>query len=300
MLAIIIPYYKFTFFEATLESLANQTDKRFKVYIGDDASRECPSQLLEECKDKFDFIYYRFENNLGGESLTKQWKRCIDLSKNEDWIMILGDDDVVGENVVEAFYDNLPEIKRIGTNVVKYASQTNDISKNIFSKIHYHSKLEDAAAFYYNRFKGQVRSSLSEHVFKREVYLKHGFKNYPLAWHSDDYAWLAFAEEKPMYCINEAVVTIKISSGSITGNNQNLVRKNVAEALFFTDLIQTQIHLFLKTQRLELLYQAEVSLKKNNKLSYSQWVILAKGYVCNFSLIPIAKFIRRIVMQSIK
>lgn len=38
MLAIIIPYYKFTFFEATLQSLANQTDQRFKVYIGDDAS----------------------------------------------------------------------------------------------------------------------------------------------------------------------------------------------------------------------------------------------------------------------
>jgi hypothetical protein len=29
---LIIPYYKFTFFK-TLQSLANQTDKRFKVYI---------------------------------------------------------------------------------------------------------------------------------------------------------------------------------------------------------------------------------------------------------------------------
>lgn len=38
MLAIVIPYYKITFFEDTLESLAHQTDKRFKVYIGDDAS----------------------------------------------------------------------------------------------------------------------------------------------------------------------------------------------------------------------------------------------------------------------
>lgn len=300
MLAIIIPYYKFTFFEATLESLANQTDKRFKVYIGDDASRECPSQLLEECKKKFDFVYHRFDNNLGSTSLTKQWERCIDLSKNEDWIMILGDDDVVEKNVVEAFYDNLEEIKSVGSNVVKFASQTNDISKNIFSKIHQHSKLEDAAAFYYKRFKGQVRSSLSEHVFKREVYLKHGFKNYPLAWHSDDYAWLAFAEGKPIYCINEACVKITISSGSITGNRQNLVRKNLAEALFFTDLIQDQIHLFSKTQRLELLYQSEVSLKKNNKLSYSQWVMLAKGYVYNFSFISIAKFIRRIIMQIFK
>ena len=33
MLAIVIPYFKLTFFEETLQSLANQTDQRFKVYI---------------------------------------------------------------------------------------------------------------------------------------------------------------------------------------------------------------------------------------------------------------------------
>ena len=38
MLSIIIPYYKLTFFEATLQSLACQSAKRFKVHIGDDAS----------------------------------------------------------------------------------------------------------------------------------------------------------------------------------------------------------------------------------------------------------------------
>ena len=43
MLAIIIPYFKLLFFEETLQSLAIQTDKRFKVYIGDDASPEDPS-----------------------------------------------------------------------------------------------------------------------------------------------------------------------------------------------------------------------------------------------------------------
>ena len=47
MLAIVIPYFKLTFFEETLQSLANQTDQRFKVYIGDDASLENPSDLLE-------------------------------------------------------------------------------------------------------------------------------------------------------------------------------------------------------------------------------------------------------------
>ena len=48
MLVIIIPFYKLTFFEATLQSLASQTDMRFKVYIGDDASPEDCRRLLQQ------------------------------------------------------------------------------------------------------------------------------------------------------------------------------------------------------------------------------------------------------------
>ena len=73
MLAIIIPYYKHTFFEETLQSLVSQTNKSFKVYIGDDASPENPGILLEKYQGKFDFVYYRFEENLGEKSLTQQW-----------------------------------------------------------------------------------------------------------------------------------------------------------------------------------------------------------------------------------
>ena len=66
MLAIIIPFYKLTYFEETLQSLANQTDKRFKVYIGDDSSPENPLDLLGKFKEKFDFVYYKFDKNVGG------------------------------------------------------------------------------------------------------------------------------------------------------------------------------------------------------------------------------------------
>jgi glycosyltransferase involved in cell wall biosynthesis len=52
MLAIIIPYYKLTFFDATLESLANQNDNRFTVYIGDDNSTESPLAVLGNYEHK--------------------------------------------------------------------------------------------------------------------------------------------------------------------------------------------------------------------------------------------------------
>ena len=71
MLAIVIPYYKRTFFEETLQCLVNHTNQRFKVYIGDDASPENPSELLKKQKGRFDFVYLSFEQNIGGKSLTQ-------------------------------------------------------------------------------------------------------------------------------------------------------------------------------------------------------------------------------------
>ena len=73
MIAIVIPYYKLTFFESILQSLANQTDKRFNVYIGDDASLDDPSSLLEKYNNQFDFVYHKFEKNIGSISLVNQW-----------------------------------------------------------------------------------------------------------------------------------------------------------------------------------------------------------------------------------
>lgn len=95
MLAIVIPYYKIPFFEETLRSLANQTDKRFTVYIGDDASPDDPTELLQQFSDQFSWQYHRFETNMGGTSLVRQWDRCTDLINDEEWLMILGDDDVL-------------------------------------------------------------------------------------------------------------------------------------------------------------------------------------------------------------
>lgn len=173
MLAIIIPYYKLTFFEETLQSLANQTDKRFSVYIGDDASPENPAALLEKYKDKLEFKYHRFSENLGSISLTKQWERCIALSKDEEWLMILGDDDVLGVNVVEEFYLQLPLFKG-KTNVVRFATEVINGNHEAITNKFVHPVWEDAADSYYRKFERISRSSLSEYIFAKKAYIKYG------------------------------------------------------------------------------------------------------------------------------
>lgn len=218
MVAIVIPYYKLKYFEKTLQSLANQTNKNFKVYIGNDNSPENPDLLLDFYRDKIIYKYFKFNNNLGGISLTNHWKRCLEKVQDEKWIMILGDDDVLASNCIEEFY-KVCEIYKNKTNVFRFSSQVITDCGLTVSKIYIHPRFENSGDSFYKRIKGNSRSSLSEYIFSKNSYLKHQFVDYPLAWHSDDMAWLDFSDKKKIFSINEAIVFIRISNENITGKN---------------------------------------------------------------------------------
>lgn len=279
MLVIIIPYYKIHFFKATLDSLANQTDKRFKVYIGDDASPENPSDLLEKYKGQFDFVYHRFKTNLGSISLTQQWERCIGLS-NEEWIQILGDDDCVSSNFVDSFYSNLNEIVYNKSSVVRFATQIIDEKGNKVSNQYTHPKLELNTDFINRKFSKLTRSSLSEYVFKSDVVKKYKFYDFPLAWHSDDLAVIQFSDNQPIFSINQALVYVRQSSYSITGSADNIKLKARATQQFILNFIfSAQYELSDKT--IELLQKKiEYAFICDKSLEY--YFKIAKYYLSKF------------------
>lgn len=293
MIAIIIPYYKLTFFEATLQSLANQTDKRFKVYIGNDASLEDCTIILDKFKGKFDFVYYFFETNLGGVNLTQQWDRCIGLSKDERWLIILGDDDVLGENVIAEFYKNIDDVVKNECNIIHFASEVIDKHGQTFLGPYFHPKLELATDFYFRKSQNLTRSSLSEYIFKKKTYEKYGFVNYPLAWHSDDKAWLDFSEDKPIFTINSALIYIRFSEINISGKQDNIDLKLEASFQFFKDIFKKNETSFSKIQLIQLLMSFELVIKKHRKLNCNEWFFLGKYYLCFFSFVPLVKFVRR-------
>lgn len=297
MLAIIIPYYKLIFFKATLQSLVAQTDKRFKVYIGDDASPEDCSVLLQQFQGQIDFKYHRFDANLGAISLTQQWERCIALSNDEQWLMILGDDDVLDDNCVASFYANEVEIKENKSNVIRYACKVINAQGNVFLGPYFHPKLELASDFYCRKVKNLTRSSLSEYIFKKEVFNQYKFVNYPLAWHSDDKAWLDFSENKPIYTINEAIVYVRFSEINISGRQDNIAQKLTATFQFYGDILRDKKNVFTSKQVLTILMSYEVIIKKNRKLNFNEWIFLFRNYFFNFKLIPFLKFIRRFLIS---
>ncbi|MFL0352402.1 glycosyltransferase [Xanthomarina sp. GH4-25] len=276
-LAIIIPYYKLTFFEDTLVSLANQTDKRFKVYIGDDASPESPDFLLEHFKGQFDFIYHRFHNNLGQDSLTKQWDRCIALAQDEPWLMILGDDDVLELTVVESFFKH-HELFYNSSYVIRFATHViNEITKTT-SSIFKQPELENAYTSFYRRIIGENRSTLSEYIFSKAKYNQFGFVNYPLAWHSDDRAWLDFSDGLPIYSINEATVSIRMSNLHISSKTDNLKQKHQAQLLFYNYLVNIKLDSFTKKQQKVILSKYEKLLFVNKGLPFKHFFNLILVY----------------------
>ncbi len=59
-LAIIIPAYKDAFFNKTLETLAQQTNKNFTVYIGDDNSPYNLEKIVSEYSHHLQAFSYKF------------------------------------------------------------------------------------------------------------------------------------------------------------------------------------------------------------------------------------------------
>ncbi|OCB70586.1 hypothetical protein B0A79_13575 [Flavobacterium piscis] len=305
MIAIIIPYYKLEFFEATLESLKNQTDKRFKVYIGNDSSPEDPKPLLNKFKDTFEYSYHFFDSNLGGTSLVRQWQRCIALIDSEEWIMILGDDDVLSDNVVELFHKNQQEIKNQNSNVVRFSTKVINEKHEVISVKFDHPILENGQDFLTRKFSKKTRSSLSEYLFKKEIVEQKKFKDLPLAWHSDDLAVLEFSTPNFIYSINAASLFIRVSNLSITGDSSSNDRKNGATFEFVEILFTGYNSLFTKLQKKVILDKLEIAFLnipsfKNYKIVINHhFNQISFGSAINFQL-RLIKYRVILILQKLK
>ena len=258
MLAIVIPYFKITYFRETLEALVGQTNKSFHVYIGDDASPYDPSELLEEYKEKINFTFVRFGKNLGGSSLVQHWERCLAMVKSEKWIMLLCDDDVLSGNVVQEFYDQVPQIHEAGSKVVRFASQEIDGKGKVISKKYFHPKLQSASDSFHQRFFGGSRSSMSEYIFAKSSYDRYGFRDLAYAWHADDLAWLELSEFGRIYTISEALVYFRLSSENISRHGYLQKEKEEIRYDFFTIIVDEYLQKFKAKQRKDILKKYEL------------------------------------------
>lgn len=292
MLAIVIPFYNIDFFEETLYSLSKQTNKEFNLYIGNDASQSDPFNLISSFEKSLNVKYKKFNNNLGGTFLTQHWERCIEMVQEEEWIMILGDDDILDINVVEKWYSHR-DIFVNSCNVVRFASQIINSAGVTASEIFSHPVWEKSSDSFVRKINNVTRSSLSEHIFRKSMYKKYGFKKYNLAWFSDDRAWLDFSESKPIYSINDSLVQIRVSDKSISGKENNKKIKIEASSQFFKSLIKEKQAIFDPRQRHQILFIYERIASKKGFVGFRNAIFLLNQYIKlkNFKVLKL--FIKR-------
>lgn len=237
-LAVVIPYYNIDYFDKTMSSLACQTDKRFKVYIGNNNSPDDPRRILKNYRDKLNIVYNEFNNERNPVTLCDQFLQCVLMISDEEWFMILGDDDILEPNVISDFYRHLPQINKNQINVVKYSTVLINMNDDLISTIYRHNQIENSIDLYVKKIKNRSRSSLSEHIFKANQFVKHKIPYFPLAWHTDDMMILLYSDFDKIYCISDSVVLIRISGKNISSwENKYRREKTEASIFFYSELI---------------------------------------------------------------
>lgn len=150
------------------------------------------------------------------------------------------------------------------------------------------------------KLKRETRSSMSELVFKRKVYLKYRFVSYPLAFYSDDMTWIDFSNFKQIYSINNSIIYIyiRISNFSITGRDKsNSLQK--AELEFFKDIYLKKFQYLSKSNKLVFFRHLENSFYKNEIKNFFFWLNLYFSYIKYFDKNIFLNFNKRLIKKMI-
>lgn len=232
-LAIVIPFYKISYFEELLQALSRQTNPNFTVYIGNDCSSDNPDVILKRYADKLNIVYERFDERLGNISLTRQWERCLGLVGREEWFWVLPDDDLPSVNCVECFYQSIE--KNVSENVKVYRIPLNIIDRNsvITRKMNDIPFLENNYQFYSRIVRGLDGSTLGDNVFHRKSFEDSGgFVDFPKAWGSDHATILRVSAGGTIGCLRSASLGFRMSGENISSDTRDGGLKISARIMF--------------------------------------------------------------------
>ncbi len=241
-LAIVIPAYKDQFLADTLESIAGQSDKRFTVYVGDDASPGDIESIVDRYRDRLAIRYTRFATNLGGAHLVDHWHRCVSLA-DETWVWLFSDDDLMSEDCVAAFRAHLSS-QPAPADLFRFRVQEIDGSGRVVRPPQSLKSPLWPIEFCTLRFRGQIRSYVPEHVFRRTAFIERGgFPHFALAWCSDDAAWVKLAERAGMHEVPAGIVSWRRSGLNITSRHAALAPVKLLAATEYVRWLQQELPL---------------------------------------------------------
>jgi glycosyltransferase involved in cell wall biosynthesis len=215
-LAIIVPAYKARYLSRALETIDEQTDPRFQLYVADDASSEPIIEIVRRFPRLTEkLVFNRFEQNLGGQSLTRQWDRCIRLTA-EPWVWLFSDDDEMEPDCVAAFYRQL-EATNASYDYYRFNAVVIDARGTKTALCPPHPAWETAREYAYFFLRGVRRATQQEAVFRREHYDRiGGFPELPLAWYADTAFGVACGEARGIFTLPGPKTLFRLSGENIS------------------------------------------------------------------------------------
>lgn len=234
-IAVIIPAYKDTYLLNTLISINNQTDKKFNLYICNDSSPYNIEKVLADFKkiNKIHFEYIKFENNLGGSDLIQHWNRCINQIKNEEWIWLFSDDDLMEDNCIRALNHQIN--LGIKEDVIHFNINIIDNQDKLIRKTNAYPDHLSSADFFKKLYSWKIEARMPEFVLRRSTFEeKKGFVNFDLAWRSDNATIIKLAHPNGIKSIDTSRINWRYSNENISGiNNLSMIRRKQDSTIKF-------------------------------------------------------------------
>jgi glycosyltransferase involved in cell wall biosynthesis len=269
-LAIIIPAYKKQYFEQSLQSLSDQTNRNFHVYVGDDCSPQDLKPICDKFAGRLPISFTRFDTNMGAKRLVDQWSRCVALTKNEPWLWMFSDDDLVDADCVENFYAHLAAT-RTRFDIYRFNTSVIDGSGNLTSICPRGPEVETSEQMAYHLLKRQRGNSMGDHIFSREIYVRcGGFVFTEYAQGADWAMSISFSRNKGISVIPKSQFYWRFSGANISGSGRTAKRDMLNGHLqFLRWLIGHFQH--LKQARTEISYDDMLVAVRYNLKSLLVW-----------------------------
>lgn len=264
-LAIIIPAYKDSFLKNTLESIANQTEKNFNLYICNDNSPYDIDNIVDNFKRKYSIPlkYIKFKENLGGRDLVAHWERCVKQTANESLIWLFSDDDIIECNCVENLFKAVNKNPNI--DVFHFNLSIINTNNNVIKFCTEFPELISSEKFFALLYEGKIDARMPEFVFRRKRYEEcGGFIPFDLAWRSDNATVINLAANNGIITIPHSKVLWRLSDENISAHYDSSIckRKDASTINFFNWVNNYFINIGLKyvisTFKLELAYSSHL------------------------------------------
>ncbi len=181
---------------------------------------------------------------------------------------MFSDDDIMETNCVECFYNEL-SLKQ-GISLFHFDIKVIDQFGFQFEKAQKFPKIIEVEDFFYKRIKNELHSYIVEYIFSRDLYFrKNKFKNFDLAWCSDDATWIKFGQENGIYTISNTFVHWRYSETNVSSllYKKPIVLRKLDSALQYVNWVESTFN-----------------FKKISKLRKVKWILASINNCNSFSL----------------